>query len=145
MAKQVALAGIKLTPSSQAVDSEAALAFAIAGDAGRTEQLAEDLNKRFPSDTQMQLLWLPAIKAQLALNRKNASEALTDLQLTVPPIEFGGMEFENNVSCLYPTYIRGEAYLAAGQGTQAAAEFRVMGNLLIEAETGEPAPRQMHA
>jgi hypothetical protein len=29
-----------------------------------------------------------------------------------------------NLSCLYPTYIRGEAYLTAGQGTQAAAEFQ---------------------
>ena len=32
--------------------------------------------------------------------------------------------FGNNSSCLYPTYIRGEAYLASGQGTAAAAEFQ---------------------
>jgi len=29
-----------------------------------------------------------------------------------------------NLSCLYPTYIRGEAYLAAGQGKEAATEFQ---------------------
>jgi len=29
-----------------------------------------------------------------------------------------------NHSCLYPVYIRGEAYLAAGQGSAAAAEFQ---------------------
>jgi len=29
-----------------------------------------------------------------------------------------------NISCLYPTYVRGEAYLAAGQGRAAAAEFQ---------------------
>ncbi len=29
-----------------------------------------------------------------------------------------------NLSCLYPTYIRGQAYLAAGQGKAAAAEFQ---------------------
>jgi hypothetical protein len=29
-----------------------------------------------------------------------------------------------NASCLYPTYICGEAYLAAGQGSAAAAEFQ---------------------
>jgi len=124
IAKQMTLAALKLTPSSQAVDSEAALALAIAGDAGRADQLAEDLNKRFPLDTQIQFLWLPAIRAQLALNRKGTTEALTDLQLTTPPIELGAMEFENNVSCLYPTYIRGQAYLAAGQGKEAAAEFQ---------------------
>jgi hypothetical protein len=28
------------------------------------------------------------------------------------------------MSCLYPTYIRGQAYLAARQGKEAAAEFR---------------------
>ena len=34
------------------------------------------------------------------------------------------MRFVNNISCLYPTYVRGEAYLAAGQGSAAAAEFQ---------------------
>jgi len=28
------------------------------------------------------------------------------------------------LSCLYPTYIRGQAYLAGGQGAAAAAEFQ---------------------
>jgi hypothetical protein len=36
----------------------------------------------------------------------------------------GGIPFVNNISCLYPTYVRGEAYLAAGQGNAAAAEFQ---------------------
>ena len=36
----------------------------------------------------------------------------------------GQIAFVANISCLYPTYIRGEAYLAAGQGKEAAAEFQ---------------------
>jgi hypothetical protein len=36
----------------------------------------------------------------------------------------GQIPFVANISCLYPTYVRGEAYLAAGQGTAAAAEFQ---------------------
>jgi hypothetical protein len=28
------------------------------------------------------------------------------------------------MSCLYPSYVRGEAYLAAGQGSAASAEFQ---------------------
>jgi len=32
--------------------------------------------------------------------------------------------FVLNISCLYPTYVRGEAYLATGQGTAATAEFQ---------------------
>ena len=29
-----------------------------------------------------------------------------------------------NLSCLYPTYVRGNAHLAAGQGSAAVAEFQ---------------------
>ena len=60
----------KLAPTSQGVEVEAALAFAMAGDTARAESVAQDLGKRFPLDTQMQSLWLPAIQAQLALDRK---------------------------------------------------------------------------
>jgi tetratricopeptide (TPR) repeat protein len=123
-AKQTADEGLKLVPTSQGVDVEAALAFAMAGDAARAESLAQDLNKRYPLDTQMQSLWLPAIHAQLALNRKNPAAAVTRLQPAAAPIEYGQIFFVVNLSCLYPTYIRGEAYLAAGQGKEAVAEFQ---------------------
>jgi tetratricopeptide (TPR) repeat protein len=123
-AKQAAEEGLKLAPSSQGVQVEAALAFAMAGDAARSDSLAIDLNKRFPLATQMQSLWLPAIRAQLSLNRNNATDALNGLQAAAGPIELGQILFIANLSWLYPTYVRGEAYLAAGQGTQAAAEFQ---------------------
>jgi hypothetical protein len=57
-AKQQAAEGLKLYPASQAVEVEAALALAKAGDAARAESLAKDLNNRFPLDTQMLSLWL---------------------------------------------------------------------------------------
>jgi len=122
-AKQQARGGLELYANSEGVEVEAALAFAIAGDAARAESLAQDLNKRYPLDTQVQSLWLPAIRAQSALNRRNPTDALNDLQ-AASPIEFGQITFVTNLSCLYPTYIRGEAYLAGGQGTAAAAEFQ---------------------
>jgi len=74
-ARQRAAEALKLAPASQGVESEAALAFAMAGDTARAESLAQDLGKRFPLDTQMQSLWLPAIQAQLALDRKNPAVA----------------------------------------------------------------------
>jgi serine/threonine protein kinase/tetratricopeptide (TPR) repeat protein len=124
-AKQTAEEGLKLYPAiaSQGVAVEAGLAFAVAGDTAKAESLAQDLNKRFPLDTQMQSLWLPAIRAQLALNRNSPSEAITDLQ-AASSIELASIPFVANISCLYPTYIRGEAYLAAGQGSAAATEFQ---------------------
>jgi eukaryotic-like serine/threonine-protein kinase len=122
-ARQAAAEALKLAPASQGVESEAALAFAMAGDMARAESLAQDLAKQFPLDTQMQSLWLPAIRAQLALDRKNPASALTALQ-AASPIELGQITFVNNISCLYHVYVRGEAYLAAGQGKRAAAEFQ---------------------
>jgi tetratricopeptide (TPR) repeat protein len=122
-ARQSAAEALKLAPASQGVESEAALAFAMAGDTGRAESLAQDLGKRFPLDTQMQSLWLPAIQAQLALDKKNPPVALHALQ-AASPIELGEIAFVLNISCLYPVYVRGEAYLAAGQGNAAAAEFQ---------------------
>jgi len=71
----------------------------------------------------MQFLWLPAIRAQLALREKNPTSALHTLQ-PASPIELGETPFGNNISCLYPVYTRGEAYLAAGQGAAAASEFQ---------------------
>ncbi|MGA8440742.1 MAG: protein kinase, partial [Candidatus Sulfotelmatobacter sp.] len=121
-ARQSAAEAFKLARASPGVRVEAALAFAMAGDA-RAESLAQDLNKRYPLDTQMQSLWLPAIQAQLALDRKNPASAL-DTPQSASPIELGAIPFVNNVSCLYHVYVRGEAYLAAGQGNAAAAEFQ---------------------
>jgi tetratricopeptide (TPR) repeat protein len=122
-AKQAAAEGLKLSPTSQSVGVEAALAYAMAGDTARAESMAQELNRRYPQNTQMQSLWLPAIRGQVALDRKNPATAVESLQVVVP-IELGNIPFGVNASCLYPTYIRGEAYLAAGQGKSAAAEFQ---------------------
>lgn len=123
-ARQAADAGLKLYPDSQGVQVEAALTYAMTGDKTRAEALAQDLNQRYPLDTQMQTLWVPAIQAQLALIGKDAAQAINDLQSASPPIEYGQIPFINNLSCLYPTYIRGQGYLAAANGTAAAAEFQ---------------------
>jgi len=122
-ARKLAVEALKLAPSSQGAESEAAFAFAMAGDIGRAESLVESLKKRFPLDTQMQSLWLPAIQAQLALDRKSPAPALAALQ-AASTIELGSLPFANNGSCLYHVYVRGEAYLTAGQGSAAATEFQ---------------------
>ena len=122
-ARQTAANALKLAPASQGTEAEAALAFAMAGDAVRAESLVQDLQRRFPLDSQMQTLWLPAIQMQLALRRKDLPYILNTPK-SVSPIEYGTILFVANSSCLYPTYIRGEAYLAAGQGMQAAVEFQ---------------------
>jgi hypothetical protein len=122
-ARRKAAEALKLAPASQGAESEAALAFAMASNTTRADSLAWDLGKRYPLDTQMQSLWLPAIQAQLALDRRNPASAVNGLQVA-SQIELGQIGFVANISCLYHVYVRGEAYLAAGQGSAAAAEFQ---------------------
>jgi eukaryotic-like serine/threonine-protein kinase len=123
-ARQSAAEALKLAPASQGVRVESALATAIAGDSAQAESLAQGLAKSYPLDTQVQSLWLPAIRAQVALNQKNPAAAVSALQAATSPLELGQIGFVSNISCLYPTYIRGQAYLAAGQGSAAATEFQ---------------------
>ena len=105
------------------VESVSALALAFAGDSARAETLASDIAKRFSENTIAQFNYLPAIQAQLALNRHEAPRALEFLQPALPYERgaAGGTIFTVN---LFPVYLRGEAYLAANKGPQAAAEFQ---------------------
>jgi len=122
-ARQFAAEALKLAPTSQSVEVEAGLAFAMAGDTVRANSLAQDLDKRFPLDTQVQSLWLPAIRAQLSLNQKKPVDALTTLQ-AASAIELGQIDSVANLSCLYHVYERGQAYLATGQDRAATVEFQ---------------------
>jgi eukaryotic-like serine/threonine-protein kinase len=123
-ARRSATDALQLAPGNPNVAVQAALAFAMTGETARAMSLVQDLEKRFPLDTQLRLLGLPAIEAQLDLVRHEHDLALNTLQAGLP-IEFANTRFTtNNTSCLYPTYIRGQAYLAAGQSSAAANEFQ---------------------
>ena len=99
------------------VQIQAALVLALAGDVVQAQAIADDLAKHFPQDTLVQFTFLPTIRAQIALSREDSAKAIETLQ-TATPYELG------NIGRLYPVYVRGEAYLAARQGREAAAEFQ---------------------
>ena len=102
----------------------AALALAFAGDNGRVQAVIDDLGKRFPEDTIVQFNYLPTLRAQLAINRRNASQAIQALTAALPD-ELGRSTFSAyGWMALYPVFVRGEAYLSARQGSEAAAEFQ---------------------
>ena len=106
------------------IDYGVALALAYAGDDGRAQALADGLDKKFPEDTQVQFNYLPALRAQLALSHANPQHALDNLAAAAP-YELGLPSLSlYNWPNLYPVYVRGQAYLAAQQGHQAAAEFQ---------------------
>jgi len=101
-----------------------ALALAYAGDGAGAQILADILAKRFPEDTIVQSSYLPTIRAKLAVSKGNASEAIEDLRAGTP-YELG--QTTSSVygwNALYPVFVRGEAYLAAHRGNEAAIEFQ---------------------
>ena len=116
VARQRAAAALELSIGRD-VQYKAALALALIGDAGRAKVLANDLAKRYPEDTIVQLELVPTLQAQLALSSKDASKAVEALQAAAP------YELGTTVG-LHPIYVRGEAYLAAHDGSKAAAEFQ---------------------
>jgi DNA-binding winged helix-turn-helix (wHTH) protein/tetratricopeptide (TPR) repeat protein len=112
---------------SRDVEYGAAFALALSGDSSRSQMVIDDLSKRFPEGTVVQFTYLPTLRALLALNQRQAANAVEMLQTTIPyedgtTIE-GGSEFLLGAGNLYPAYVRGLAYLAAHQGAEAAAEF----------------------
>ncbi|HEY6340684.1 MAG TPA: protein kinase [Bryobacteraceae bacterium] len=123
-AQRAARATLQLSDNQDA-EYGAALALALSGETARTLQLADDLDKRSPEDTIVQLSYLPVLRAAVALNRGDPSKALELLQAAAP-YELGhlGVNSQGFVGSLYPIYMRGEAYLGAKRGAEAAAEFQ---------------------
>jgi predicted Zn-dependent protease len=106
------------------MDYGVALALASVKDVSRAQALADGLAKRFPEDTTMRFNYLPTIRAKIALLHSNPPHAI-DILAVAAPYELGlpAIGYYNWPN-LYPVYVRGEAYLAAHQGKEAAAEFQ---------------------
>jgi DNA-binding winged helix-turn-helix (wHTH) protein/predicted Zn-dependent protease len=102
----------------------AALAFAYARDDARAKALADDLDKRFPEDTIVQFNYVPTVRGKLALNKGDASGAIESLGVSAP-YELGATRaIDLDWTAMFPVFVRGEAYLAARHGSEAAVEFQ---------------------
>jgi serine/threonine protein kinase/Flp pilus assembly protein TadD len=110
--------------SGQDVRVKVALVLARAGDAAHAHKMADKLSQESPLNTIMQDYSLPTIRAAIEIGKNNAAQAVQILEAATP-YELGtpsaGVTF---LASLYPVYLRGEAYLKAGQGQAAAAEFQ---------------------
>jgi len=110
---------------NQDAEFGAALAVALVGDSARSQKLADDMDRRSPEDTIVQLNYLPVLRAIIALNLGEPSKAIELLQAAAPyELGYMGADTIGFVGSLYPIYARGEAYLAAKRGAEAAAEFQ---------------------
>jgi serine/threonine protein kinase/Tfp pilus assembly protein PilF len=123
-ARQSAMAALDLSKGRD-VEYGAAFALALSGDSSRSQMLANDLERRFPEDTSVQFNYAPTLRALLALKSNDPRKAIELLQIAVPyDLAVPGIDFIAFFGSLYPSYVRGEAYLVAHQGVEAAVEFQ---------------------
>ncbi len=116
-ARQQVQAALALS-SGRDVQAQSAITWGLAGDAAQATRLAADLAKRYPQDTFVQFVYLPMIRATIALQAGKGDAGIEALAPAAP------YDLSSAVLTLYPPYFRGQAYLAANQGAPAAAEFQ---------------------
>ena len=104
---------LKLSQSPNVVLNCAA-ALAMAGENARAAKLADDVAQKRPFDTLVQFVAVPLVKAQIELNQRNPGKAidLLDSALVYARANSGVL------------YIRGNAYLKAGRGSDAVQAFQ---------------------
>jgi tetratricopeptide (TPR) repeat protein len=108
--------------STRDVKTLGALALAQTGESAHAQTMADELSQAFPSDTLLKDYWLPAIRAAIATKQGNPANAVELLQLATPYQLGSPQPFQ--LGTLYPVYMRGQAYLGARQGGDAAGEFQ---------------------
>jgi serine/threonine protein kinase/tetratricopeptide (TPR) repeat protein len=123
-ARRAASAALGLASKDRDAETGTALALALLRDR-RAESLVNDLDRRFPEGTLVQFSHVPLVRAQFALNRGNPARALEILQ-PAASYELGwqGASTGGFSGSLYVIYIRGQAYLTAHRGAEAATEFQ---------------------
>jgi tetratricopeptide (TPR) repeat protein len=108
-ARRTALAALSKPVLGRNAQATGALALGSAGDFPCAELLMQELGKHFPQGTLAQSVELPTVRAQIELARKNPGQSIELLRSAVPyeltDYALGG--------CLYPVYVRAQAYLAA--------------------------------
>ena len=91
------------------------LALALCNEVNETQPLVADLNKEYPTFTQVNGIWLPPTRAALELDHGNAAQAVIELE--------GASRYEA-AGEFWPHYVRGLANLKLSKGAEAAVEFQ---------------------
>ncbi len=93
---------------------QAAMAYALAGEERKAQELSSEVAKRRPEDTLVQSVGVPLVSAIIELNHKDPTKALQLLTAAGP--------YDRTI--LPVLFTRGTAYLKAGQANEAAQEFQ---------------------
>jgi Flp pilus assembly protein TadD len=124
-ARKDAARALALSPGR---DAKIVIAMALAriGDVSRAEALADEALKAYPLDTMLQFYHLPLIRAAAELRRGDAAKAEDFTERTRPYELAAPSTPPTDLRALYPSYIRGQAYLAMHRGNNAAVEFQTI-------------------
>jgi serine/threonine protein kinase/predicted Zn-dependent protease len=95
----------------------AALAFALSGESSKAQPLMEELQQQYPRNTPVNQLYVPEIKAALALHKGDAQAALDLLE---PGKRFESWAWDE----FWQKTLRTMAYLKLRKGAEASAEAR---------------------
>ena len=98
------------------ITPQVALALALSGDSAQASEITGKLAHEHPVDTEVQYIRIPLVKAAIALGQNRPNEAI-DVLVASSPYDLGD-------AFLAPAYLRGLAYLQAGNGVLAAVEFQ---------------------
>jgi Flp pilus assembly protein TadD len=122
-ARKDAASALALSPGR---DAKIVIAMALAriGDVSRAEALVDEVLKAYPLDTLLQFYHLPSLRAAAELSRGDAAKA-EDFTERARPYELAAPSTPpTDLRALYPSYVRGQAYLALHRGNDAAVEFQ---------------------
>jgi tetratricopeptide (TPR) repeat protein len=116
-AEAAALAAPVLSASNVSVRLGAATVLALSGADRHVERTLDEAARTYPTDTLTMSVAVASGRAALALHRRRPAEAVEALH-AAQPYELG------RVAVFMPLYLRGLAFLEAGDGAAAAAQFR---------------------
>jgi Flp pilus assembly protein TadD len=115
-ARREALQGVRLSRDNFTLE-RAARSLALCGQAAEAAELSAELSRQFPRATLTMRVHRPVIAAILELKQGNAREALKVLEPVKPYDHAPAAEF-------WPSYLRAEAHLAAGEPALASSQFQ---------------------
>ncbi len=96
---------------------EAAIALALSGDTPRAQAYVDEVARRYPSNLWFDTFERPLVQAAIEIQQGNPSKAIDLLE----PLSPYGLGWGRP---LFPIYLRGQAYLGARRGKEAAADFQ---------------------
>ncbi|MBS1811167.1 MAG: protein kinase, partial [Acidobacteria bacterium] len=91
------------------------MVFALNGELTQAQSLLDETARQNPTNSLSQAVWIPATRAAIELRRGQTDKSIELLKPT---------ESYESASSFWPTWLRGQAYLQAKKGSEAAAEFQ---------------------